>query len=92
MCKEKVLKISWCALLAGMSVLTVLFSLDIKFVVLGINILVLDVLTAGVWIFVRLCRWAGRENTGKRTIAVTAITLLSVFAVLVFLIDGEWYG
>lgn len=92
MSKEKALKLSWRVLLAGLSILTILFFLDIKFVVLGLNILVLDMLTAGIWAFVRLCRWAGRENTEKRTIAVITITLLSVFAVLVLLIDGEWYG
>lgn len=70
MSKEKVLKISWRVLLAGMSILTVLFFFDIKFVVWGINILVLDMLTAGIWAFVRLCRWAGRENTGKRTFSM----------------------
>ena len=63
--KEKALKLSRRILLAGMSILTILFFLDIKFVVLGINILVLDMLTAGIWAFVRLCRWASRENTGK---------------------------
>mgnify|MGYP001120639323 CR=1 FL=1 len=76
MSKEKVLKLSWRILLAGMFILTVLFFLDIKFVVLGINILVLDMLTAGIWAFVRLRRWADRENTGKKTIAVIAITLM----------------
>lgn len=90
--KEKALKLSRRILLAGMSILTILFFLDIKFVVLGINILVLDMLTAGIWAFVRLRRWAGRENTGKRTIAVIAITLMGLFALLVLLIDGEWYG
>lgn len=65
MSKEKALKLSWRVLLAGLSIFTVLFCLDIKFVIAGINILVLDVLTAGIWVIVRLCRWAGRENTGK---------------------------
>ena len=49
--KEKALKLSRRILLAGMSILTILFFLDIKFVVLGINILVLDMLTAGIWAF-----------------------------------------
>ena len=50
MSKEKWLKISWRIFLAGMFILTVLFFLDIKFVALGINILVLDMLTAGIWV------------------------------------------
>ena len=95
MSKEKGLKISWRVFLAGMFILTVLFFLDIKFVVLGINILVLDMLTAGIWAFVRLCRWAGRENTEKRTIAVIAIILMGLFAAPVLLfglgLEGGWY-
>ena len=82
--KEKALKLSRCILLAGMSILTILFFLDIKFVVLGINILVLDMLTAGIWAFVRLCRWAGRENTEKRTIVVVVMILMGWFAASVF--------
>lgn len=92
MSKEKVLKISWRVLLAGMSILTVLFFLDIKFVVLGINILVLDMLTAGIWAFVRLCRWAGRENTEKRTIVVVVIILMGLFAASVLLFGLGMYG
>ena len=84
MSKEKVLKILWRVFLAGMSILTVLFFFDIKFVVLGINILVLDMLTAGIWVFVRLCRWAGRENTEKRTIVVVVMILMGLFAASVF--------
>ena len=95
MSKEKVLKISWRVFLAGMSILTVLFFFDIKFVVLGINILVLDMLTAGIWVFVRLCRWAGRENTEKRTIVVVVIILMGLFAAPVLLfglgMNGGWY-
>lgn len=95
MSKERGLKISWRVLLAGMFILTVLFFLDIKFVALGINILVLDMLTAGIWAFVRLCRWAGRENTEKRTIAVIAIILMGLFAAPVLLLglgmEGGWY-
>ena len=95
MSKKKGLKISWRVLLAGMFILTVLFFLDIKFVVLGINILVLDMLTVGIWAFVRLCRWAGRENTEKRTIAVIAIILMGLFAAPVLLfglgLEGGWY-
>ena len=52
--KEKAMKTSWYIFLAAMAVLTILFFLDIKFVVLGLNILVLDMLTAGIWAFVRL--------------------------------------
>ena len=81
--REQVLKISWYIFLAVMSVLTVLFFFDIKFVIMGINILVLDVLTAGIWMFVHLCKWAGRENTGRRTVAVIAITLVGLFAAVI---------
>lgn len=95
MSREKVLKILWRVFLAGMSILTVLFFFDIKFVVLGINILVLDMLTAGIWVFVRLCRWAGRENTEKRTIVVVVIILMGLFAAPVLLfglgMNGGWY-
>ena len=72
---KKRLKISPHILLVVMSILTILFFLDIKFVVIGLNILVWDVLIGGIWVFVRLCKWAGQENTGKRTFAVTAIIL-----------------
>ena len=81
--REKVLKILWYIFLAAMSILTVLFFFDIKFMVIGINILAWDVLTAGIWIFVHLCKWAGRENTGRRTVAVITITLLGVFATVI---------
>ena len=84
--KEKAMKTSWYIFLAAMAVLTILFFLDIKFVVLGLNILVLDMLTAGIWAFVRLCRWAGRENTGRRTAAVIAITLVGLFASFIIFI------
>ena len=78
--REKVLKILWYIFFAVMSILTVLFFFDIKFMVIGINILVWDVLAAGIWMFVRLCKWAIRENTGRRTVAVIAITLVGLFA------------
>ena len=90
--REKVLKISWYIFLAVMSILTVLFFCDIKFMVIGINILVWDVLTAGIWIFVRLCKWAGRENTGRRTVAVITITLLGVFATVIMFFCLCIYG
>ena len=64
-------------------ILTLLFFFDIKFMITGINILVLDVLTAGIWMFVHLCKWAGRENTGRRTVAVIAITLVGLFAAVI---------
>ena len=81
--REKVLKLSWYIFLAVMSILTVLFFFDIKFMVIGINILMWDVLAAGIWMFVRLCKWAGRENTGRRTVAVIAITLAGLFAAVI---------
>ena len=88
--KEKAIKISWYIFLAAMAVLTILFFLDIKFVVVGINILVLDALTAGVWIFARLCKWAGCKNTGKRTLAVIALTLVGLLAVFSLFISGGY--
>ena len=33
--------------------------------------------------FVHLCKWAGRENTGRRTVAVIAITLVGLFAAVI---------
>lgn len=78
--KDKSLKIAWYILLASMSVLTILFFFDIKFMVAGLNIIAWDMLAGGIWIFVKLCKWAGRENTGKRTLAVIAITLLGLFS------------
>ena len=71
--KKKSLKISWYILLASMSVLTILFFFDIKFMVAGLNIIAWDMLAGGIWIFVKLCKWAGRENTGRRTLAVVAM-------------------
>lgn len=49
--KEKSLKIAWYILLASMSVLTVLFFFDIKFMVTGLNIIAWDILAGGIWIF-----------------------------------------
>lgn len=93
MSKEKVLKLSWRILLAGMFIFTVLFFLDIKFVVLGTNILALDMLTAGIWAFVCLCRWASCENTGKRTLAVIALTLVGLLAsVIMFIVLCVYVG
>ena len=92
MSKEKALKLSWRVLLTGLSIFTVLFCLDIKFVIAGINILVLDVLTAGIWAFVCLCRWAGCENTGKRTLAVSAIMFVGLLAAPALLFGLGMYG
>ena len=71
-----------------MSVLTVLFFFDIKFMVTGLNIIAWDILAGGIWIFIKLCKWAGRENTGKRTLVVIALMLVGLFAVFSLLIDG----
>ena len=46
--REKALKISWYIFLAVMTILTVLFFFDIKFMVIGINILVWDVLAVRI--------------------------------------------
>ena len=56
--KKKVLRIAPYAFLATRGILTILFFLDIKFVV-GMNIIAWDVLAAAIWIFVKLCKWAG---------------------------------
>lgn len=90
--EKKSLKISWYILLASMSVLTILFFFDIKFMVAGLNIIAWDMLAGGIWIFVKLCKWAGRENTGRRTLAVVAITLLGLFTATIMFV-GLWiYG
>lgn len=52
----------------------------------------LDMLTAGIWAFVRLCRWAGRENTERRTAAIIAITLAGLLAASVLLLGLGMYG
>ena len=88
--KEKSLKIAWYILLASMSVLTVLFFFDIKFMVTGLNIIAWDILAGGIWIFIKLCKWAGRENTGKRTLVVIALMLVGLFAVFSLLIEGGY--
>jgi len=90
--RERALKISWYIFLAVMSILTLLFFFDIKFMVIGINILVWDVLAVGIWMFVRLCKWAGRENTGRRTVAVIAITLAGLFAAAILLFSLAMSG
>ena len=90
--KKKFLKILWYILLASMSVLTVLFFFDIKFMVAGSNIIAWDILAGGIWIFVKLCKWAGRENTGKRTLAIIAITIAGAFTVFSLAICGGLPG
>lgn len=89
--KEKAIKTSWYIFLAAMAVLTILFFFEMKFVVVGINILVFDALFAGVWMFVRLCKWAGRENTGRRIAALIAVTLVGLLAVFVLAMDSGLY-
>lgn len=89
--KEKVLRIAPYAFLAAMGILTILFFLDIKFVV-GVNIIAWDMLAAAIWIFVKLCKWAGRENTGRRTLAVIAITLLGLFSATIMFFGLCIYG
>lgn len=93
---EKVLKRSWYVLLSVMFILTILFFLEIKFMVAGLNILVWDVLAAGIWMFVKLYKWAGRKNTGRRTLVLFAVVIFGVFAFRVILLGlaiyGGWYG
>ena len=86
--EKKSLKISWYILLASMSVLTILFFFDIKFMVAGLNIIAWDILAGGIWIFIKLCKWAGRENTGKRTLVVIALMLVGLFAVFSLLMKS----
>ena len=90
--KAKVLRISRYSFFAVVGILTLLFFLDVKFVVLGLNILEWNIGMAAIWVFVRLCRWAGRENTGKRTLAVVAITLLGLFAAVIMFFGLCIYG
>ena len=90
--KEKPLKIAWYILLASMSVLTILFFFDIKFMVAGLNIIAWDILAGGIWIFIKLCRWAGREYTGKRTLAVIALMLVGLFAGAIMFMGLCIYG
>ena len=90
--KDKSLKIAWYILLASMSVLTVLFFFDIKFMVAGLNIIAWDILAGGIWIFIKLCKWAGRENTGKRTLAVIALMLVGLFAGAIMFMGLCIYG
>lgn len=78
--KKKIAKLSKYVLLAGMTILTVLFFGGIKFMIAGLNIIVWDGLVLGGWIFVKLCQWAGRENTTKRTLAVIAVTFVGLLA------------
>ena len=58
--------------------------------VTGLNIIAWDILAGGIWIFIKLCKWAGRENTGKRTLVVIALMLVGLFAVFSLLIDGGY--
>ncbi|MBD5083725.1 MAG: hypothetical protein HDT33_01325 [Clostridiales bacterium] len=90
--KDKVLRISRYSFIAIVGILTLLFFLDAKFVVLGLNILEWDIVMAAIWIFVRSCRWAGRENTGRRMLAVFAITFLGLFAAAIMFLGLCIYG
>lgn len=83
--KKKRRKISQYVLLAALSALTILYFFDVKFVVMGLNIIAWDVLAGGVWIFVKLCKWAKGKNTGKRTLLAAAITLAGFFAAPILL-------
>ena len=90
--KAKVLRISRYSFFAVVGILTLLFFLDVKFVVLGLNILEWDIGMAVIWMFVRLCWWAGLENTGRRTLAIVAITLLGLFAAAIMFVGLCIYG
>lgn len=90
--KDKVLRILRYAFFAIIGILTLLFFFDIKFMVAGLNIIAWDMLVGGIWIFVKLCKWAGCENTGKRTLAVIAITIAGTFTVFSLAICGGLPG
>lgn len=82
---KEIWKHPWFILLAVLCALTLLYFCDIKFMVMGLNILVWDALAAGIYFFVALWRWAKEKNTGKRTLAATAIILAVLFAAPVLL-------
>jgi len=73
--EKKSLKISWYILLASMSVLTVLFFFDIKFMVAGLNIIEWDMLAGGIWIFGKLFVISLRASWGILIILFTVIFL-----------------
>lgn len=75
---EKLWKTARWILLVSLPVWTMLFFYDIKFVMFGKNIIEWDILIGVVWVFCRLCRWAGRRHTGRRALAVAAFALAVV--------------
>lgn len=90
--EDKVLRISRYSFFAIIGILTLLFFFDVKLVVLGLNILEWDIVMTAIWMFVRLCKWAERENTGRRMLAVFAITFLGLFAAAIMFMGLCIYG
>ena len=90
--EKKFMKIFLYILLAGMFIFTVLFFFDIKFVVMGLNVIAWDMLAGVIWIFVKIHKWAGRENTTIRRSVVIAITLVGLFASVIMFVGLSIYG
>lgn len=85
---EKFWKTARWILLVSLPVWTVLFFCDIKFVMFGKNIIEWDILIGVGWVFCRLCRWAGREHTGRRALVVAVLAFVVIFAGLCALVSS----
>ena len=79
-------------LIVALIVLTILYFCNIKFVVASLNIIMWDVIITGIVLFVKLCQWATRKNTKKRTLIAVAVTLLFLFASHVTLFGLSFSG
>lgn len=74
----KVLKIFYYILFAMMSVLTILFFFDIKFVMLGLNIIAWDMVAIAIYFLVKMGQLASRINEVLGGIVVIALMLLEI--------------
>lgn len=74
----KVLKIFYYILFAMMSVLTILFFFDIKFVMLGLNIIAWDMVAIAIYFLVKMGQLASRINAVLGGIVVIALMLLEI--------------
>ena len=83
-------KISGYVLLAAMAVFTILFFCDIKFVVAGLNIIVWDILAGGIWLLVRLGKWAGQGKSGRKALTAAAAVFWGL-GLLVIIFAGPGY-
>lgn len=88
LCKMNGKKAVWYGFWAGMAVLTVLFFLDVKLMVAGLNIFWWDGLAVGLWLFVRLTRWVAHSNTVKRKLAAVVVILGSLLGVMLLVVFG----